>query len=65
MKILQLETGLYPDAQAIHCALRSEGAPIQVDTIDIRPALEHPKFDDPLWDRVIAAVLDCDLTITV
>lgn len=61
MKILELNTGLFPDAQTVTAALRQVEAAHRVDSIDIR----RRDMEDEAWDRVVAAILDSDLTITI
>jgi hypothetical protein len=60
MKILELNTGLFPDAQTVIAALRRMEAAHSVDAIDLR----RRDMEDETWDRVIDAILDSDLTIT-
>ena len=61
MKILELNTGLFPDAQTVIAALRRMGAAHRVDTIDLR----RRDMEDEAWDRAVAAILSSDLTITI
>jgi len=61
VKILELDTGLFPDAQTVAAALRRLGSAHRVDSIDLR----RPDMQDRDWDRVVAAILDSDLTITL
>jgi hypothetical protein len=61
VKILELNTGLFPDAQTVTAALRQMEAAHRVDSIDIR----RRDMEDEAWDRVIKAILDSDLTITI
>jgi hypothetical protein len=60
VKILELNTGLFPDAQTVSAALRQMEAAHRVVAIDLR----RRDMEDEAWDRVIAAILDSDLTIT-
>jgi len=59
-KILELNTGLFPDAQTVIAALRRMEGAHRVESIDLR----RRDLEDEAWDRVIAAILDSDLTIT-
>ncbi|MBE7421350.1 MAG: hypothetical protein HS110_02680 [Zoogloeaceae bacterium] len=59
-KILELNTGLFPDAQTVVAALRRMEAAHRVESIDLR----RRDMKDEAWDRVVAAILDSDLTIT-
>ena len=61
MKILELNTGLFPDAQTVSAALRQMEPAHRVESIDLR----RRDMEDEAWDRVIAAILDSDLTITI
>jgi len=61
VKILELDTGLFPDAQTVAAALRHLGSTHDVVTIDLR----RPDLQDPDWDRVVAAILASDLTISL
>jgi len=61
VKILELNTGLFPDAQTVTAALRQMEPAHRVESIDLR----RRDMEDEAWDRVIAAILDFDLTITI
>jgi len=60
MKILELNTGLFPDAQTVIAAMRRMEAAHRVESIDLR----RRDMEDEAWDRVVDAILDSDLTIT-
>ena len=61
MKILELNTGLFPDAQTVSAALRQMEPAHHVESIDLR----RRDMEDEAWDRVVDAILDSDLTITI
>ncbi len=61
MKILELNTGLYPDAQTVIAALRQMEPAHRVESIDLR----RRDMEDEAWDRAVAAILSSDLTITI
>ena len=61
MKILELNTGLFPDTQTVTAALRQMKPTHRVDTIDVR----RRDMTDEDWNRVIDAILGSDLTITI
>ena len=61
MNILELNTGLFPDAQTVTAALRQMEAAHRVDSIDVR----RRDMTDEAWDRVVDAILASDLTITI
>ena len=59
MKILELNSGLFSDAQTVVAALRRLEPAHRVDSIDLR----RRDMKDEDWDRVVAAILGSDLTI--
>lgn len=61
MKIVELNTGLFPDAQTVIAALRRMESAHNVVAIDLR----RRDMGDEAWDRVVAAILSSDLTITI
>lgn len=61
MKILQLNTGLFPDAQTVIAALRRMEAAHSVVFIDLR----RQDMENEAWDKAVAAILASDLTITI
>lgn len=61
MKILELNTGLFPDAQTVTAALRQMVSTHRVDTMDLR----RRDLGEEDWDRVVEAILASDLTITL
>lgn len=61
MKILELNTGLFPDAQTVTAAVKRLEPPHRVDSIDVRRA----DMRDEDWNRVVDAILDADLTISL
>ncbi|HUX62275.1 hypothetical protein [Sulfuricella sp.] len=61
MKILQLNTGLFPDAQTVIAALRQMEAAHSVVSIDLR----RQDMENEAWDKAVAAILASDLTITI
>lgn len=60
MKVLELNSGLFPDAQTVIAALRRMEPAHSVESIDV----QRQDMGDEAWDRVIDAILDSDLTIT-
>ena len=61
MNIVQLNTGLFPDAQTVIAALRQVAPTHRVDTIDLRSR----DLQEGDWDRVIAAILAADLVVSI
>lgn len=60
MNIVQLNTGLFPDAQTVIAALRQVVPAHRVDIIDIRGR----DMQEGDWDRVIAAILAANLIVS-
>lgn len=61
MKIVQLNTGLFPDAQTVITALRRMEATHSVESID----LVCQEVESEAWDKAVAAILASDLSITI
>ena len=61
MKILQLETKLFPDSDTVKESIRLLKEKNTVDCIDL--SKESLNEDD--WDSVVTAILAAELTITV
>lgn len=61
MKILQLDTGLFPDAQTVVAALRRMEAMHSIESIDLR----RQDMENETWDKAVASILASDLTITI
>ncbi|MCK9382992.1 MAG: hypothetical protein M0P95_18265 [Sulfuritalea sp.] len=60
MNIVQLDTGLFPDAQTVIAALRQMASTHRVDVVDI----QRRDMQDSDWDGVIAALLAADLIVS-
>lgn len=60
MNIVQLNTGLFPDAQTVIAALRQTTPAHRVDVIEIR----RRDLQESDWDGVIAAILAADLVVS-
>ncbi|KAF0165921.1 MAG: hypothetical protein FD157_1097 [Rhodocyclaceae bacterium] len=60
MNIVQLNTGLFPDAQTVIAALRQTTSAHRVDIVDIR----RQDLRESDWDGVIAALLAADLVVS-
>lgn len=61
MNIVQLNTGLFPDAQTVIAALRQTTATHRVDVVDIR-RLDLQESD---WDAAIRAILAADRIVSI
>ena len=51
MKILELNTGLFPDARTVSAALRQMEPVHHVESIDLAACLRRPDLEDGTWDR--------------
>ena len=60
MNIVQLNTGLFPDAQTVIAALRQMTPTHRVDVIDV----SSRDMRESDWDGVIAAILAADLVVS-
>lgn len=61
MNILQLNTGLFPDAQTVAAALRQMTQTERVSVVDIT----RRDLGESDWDAVIAAILAADRIISI
>lgn len=61
MIIVQLNTGLFPDAQTVSAALRQTTQTHLVDVIDLR----RPEMKDSDWEAAIRAILAADRVVSV
>jgi hypothetical protein len=59
MKIVELRTGLFPDAQAVAAALCRLESRHGIARVDV----SQPELGDEDWDRALAAILDSDLVV--
>ena len=60
MKIIELNAGLFPDAQTATAALRRVEPTHSVESTDVR----RQDIENEAWGRVLNAILDSNLTIT-
>jgi hypothetical protein len=61
MNIVQLNTGLFPDAQTVEAALRRMAETHHVEVVDI--ARREMKEND--WDAAIQAILAADRIVSI
>jgi hypothetical protein len=61
MNILQLNTGLFPDAQTVDAALRQMMETAQVSIVDIT----RRDMRESDWDTAIQAILAADRIISI
>ncbi len=62
MKVVQLNTGLFPDAERVEAGIKTLQSANDVETLDI--AALDPK-DDTAWEKIATAVLGADLIVTL
>ncbi len=60
MQILELHTGLFPDAETIARALRTLEGEHRIERIDVSRA----EMGDEVWERAVRAILASDLVVT-
>lgn len=58
--LLQLDTGLFPDAQTVIAALRQTAAAHHVAVLDLR----RRDLGEADWDEAIRSILAADLIVT-
>lgn len=61
MNIVQLNTGLFPDAQTVTAALRELMPTHRVDVVDLR----RPDMRESDWEAAIHAILAADRVVSV
>ena len=61
MKILQLNTNLFPDGDTIVASVKL----LEKDHTLTRIDISRVTLDDTDWDSIVTAILAADLTITV
>lgn len=61
MNIVQLNTGLFPDAQTVESALRQLAGEHRVTAID----LTRREMRESDWDAAIRAILAADRVVTI
>ena len=61
-RIVELRTGLFPDAETVAAALAEERASAEVVRLDVsEPAAE----DEEAWKKASETILGADLTVTL
>ena len=61
MNILQLNTGLFPDAQTVEAALRRIAETHRVTVVD----LARRELNESDWDAAIQAILAADRIVSI
>ena len=62
MKIVEMSTGLFPDAPRVEAALATLEGAHEVEKVDVSQL--NPK-DDTAWEEIATAVLGADLIVTL
>ncbi|HCQ64936.1 MAG TPA: hypothetical protein DIU07_07100 [Rhodobacteraceae bacterium] len=62
MKIVELNTGLFPDGPRVDAAIATLNSAHEVEQIDAR---QLDKNDEPAWEAIASAVLGADLIVTL
>ena len=61
-RVIELKTGLFPDAETVAAALAASAASVEVERIDVSGlALD----DREAWKKAAEAILAADLTVTL
>lgn len=61
-RIVELKTGLFPDAETVAAALAEDKAVAEVVRLDVS---ELTAEDDEAWKKAAEAILAADLTVTL
>jgi hypothetical protein len=62
MKVVELNTGLFPDAPRVDAALAALEGAHEVERIDVS---ELDTNDESAWEEIATAVLGADLIVTL
>lgn len=61
-RIVELKTGLFPDAEAVTAAIAASAASVEVVRLDVSELVVD---DEEAWNGAVEAILAADLTVTV
>ena len=61
-KILELTTGVFPDAETVSAAIATRETTDTVTRLDVRSWTADNTED---WDAAVAAILEADLVVTL
>jgi len=61
-RIVELKTGLFPDAETVAAAIAANAARVEVIRIDVS---ELAPEDREAWEKAAEAILAADLTVTL
>lgn len=61
MRIIELDTGLFPDRETTQAAVRVLEATHEVVRIDVK----KPALGDAAWDKVVRSILNADRVIVL
>jgi len=62
MKLLELDTGLFPDAPRVDAAIATLATAAEVTRLDLSRLTPE---DDTAWEEIATAVLGADLIVTL
>ncbi len=61
-RVVELKTGLFPDAETVAAAIAANAASVEVVRLDVS---ELAPQDLEAWKRAVEAILAADLTVTL
>ena len=61
-RIVELKTGLFPDAETVAAAIAANAARVEVIRIDVS---ELAPEEHEAWEKAAEAILAADLTVTL
>jgi hypothetical protein len=61
-RIIELKTGLFPDAETVAAALAASAASVEVVRLDVSDLAPE---DREAWEEAAEAILAADLTVTL
>lgn len=61
-RIIEMKTGLFPDAETVAAAIAACAAKVEVVRLDVSGLAPD---DREAWEKAAEAILDADLTVTL
>jgi hypothetical protein len=61
-RIIELKTGLFPDAETVTAALAASAVSVEVVRLDVSDLAPE---DREAWEKAVEAILAADLTVTL
>ncbi len=61
-RVIELKTGLFPDAETVAAALAASAASVEVTRLDVSALAPE---DREAWEKAAEAILAADLTVTL